>query len=91
MLLYELVEKYHKRNGTERTHEQCMDCSYGDYCPHDCATCLQYIHFPDRAPEKRQYDCTHIADYYYCKYSFRYASEIVYGLRQFTGIQNKRK
>lgn len=91
MLLYELVEKCNDRNGSQIVHEQCADCAYGANCPHNCADCLKYIHFPDRAPQKRQYDCTHIADYYYCKYSFRYASEIVYGLRQFAGIKNKRK
>lgn len=30
-----------------------------------------------------------MADCYYCKYSFRYASEIVYGLRHFRDIQEK--
>ena len=27
-----------------------------------------------------------MADYYYCRYSYRYASEVVYGLRQFRDI-----
>lgn len=24
--------------------EQCEDCSYGSFCPHDCEKCLDYIH-----------------------------------------------
>lgn len=24
--------------------EQCEDCSYGFFCPHDCEKCLDYIH-----------------------------------------------
>lgn len=85
-----ISKKCNDRNVTRTECEQCAGCTYGANCPHDCATCLQYIHFPDRAPERRQYDCTHMADYYYCKYSFRYASEIVYGLRQIADIKDKR-
>lgn len=90
MLLYELVERCHYRNGNEITHEQCVDCSYGDDCPHNCLECLEYVHFPQKAPKPRTYDCAHMADCYYCKYSFRYASEIVYGLKQFADIREKK-
>lgn len=89
MLLYELVEKCNDRNEGVSVHEQCADCTYGESCPHDCKICLEYIHYPQRAPHIRKYDCSHMADNYYCKYSFRYASEIVYGLRQFAEIKNK--
>lgn len=89
MLLYELVERCHYRNENEITHEQCGECSYGCDCPRNCLTCLEYVHFPHVAPKLRTYDCTHMADHYYCKYSFRYASEIVYGLRQFADIREK--
>lgn len=89
MFLYELVEKCNYRNGGESTHEQCVDCTYGDSCPHDCKLCLEYVHYPQRATKARKYDCTHMADSYYCKYSFRYASEIVYGIKQFAEIRNK--
>ena len=50
MLLYELVEKCNYRNGGEGVHEQCEDCTYGKFCPHDCKVCLEYIHYPQRAP-----------------------------------------
>lgn len=72
--------------------EQCVDCSYGENCPHDCEKCLDYIHNPSHAPvgaPKRKYDCTHMADMYTCKYACRYTSEIVYALRRFRGLQNK--
>ena len=32
-----------------------------------------------------------MADCYYCKYAYKYASEIVYGLRRFSDIQKKKK
>lgn len=89
MLLYELVEKCNYRNAGESVHEQCVDCTYGESCPRDCKTCLEYVHYPQRAPQMRKYDCAHMADSYYCKYSFRYASEIVYGLKQLAEIRNK--
>lgn len=55
----------------EKEGEQCEDCSYGEYCPHDCKKCLDYIHNPRHAPigaSERKYDCTHMADAYTCKY-----------------------
>ena len=91
MLLYELIKKCDQRNLKKSSHGKCIDCNYGEACPHDCKVCLEYVHFPKRAPYVRKYDCVHMADSYYCKYSFRYASEIVYGLRRFTDIKNKDK
>lgn len=73
--------------------EQCEDCSYGGYCPHDCEKCLDYIHNPEHAPSgapARKYDCTHMADVYTCKYSCRYTSEIVYALERCRDLQNLR-
>lgn len=49
------------------------------------------VHYPQNAPEQRKYDCVHMADCYYCKYAYKYASEIVYGLSRFAGIRNKKK
>ncbi len=45
--------------------EQCEDCSYSSFCPHDCEKCLDYIHNPSHAPAgspERKYDCTHMAN-----------------------------
>lgn len=69
----------------ERSCEQCEDCSYGEYCPHDCEKCLDYIHNPNHAKSgapDRKYDCTHMADFYTCKYSCRYTSEIMYAIER---------
>ena len=91
MLLYDLLEKCSYRDEFQREHEQCVDCSYGKSCPRNCQRCLQYVHFPNSAPEPRKYDCTHMADCYYCKYAYRYASEIVYGLKLFADIRKKKE
>ena len=45
MLLYDLIEKCSYRDEYQKEHEQCEDCSYGDCCPRDCQSCLQYVHF----------------------------------------------
>lgn len=90
MLLYDLVERCNYRNENLDAHEQCQDCEYGCDCPHDCTVCLGYVHYPQRAPKKRKYDCVHMADCYYCKYAFKYASEIVYGLRQLADLRSKK-
>ena len=79
MMLETILSKCDKRY-EEPIDEQCVDCSYGDHCPHDCEKCLDFIHNPSHAPDgapKRKYDCTHMADFYTCKYSCRYTSEIM--------------
>ena len=91
MLLYDLIEKCSYRDEYQKEHEQCEYCSYGDCCPRDCQSCLQYVHFPQNAPAPRKYDCIHMADCYYCKYAYKYASEMVYGLSCFAEIRDKEK
>ena len=78
------------RDEFQNEHEQCEDCSYGDNCPGDCQKCLQYVHYLQNAPVPRKYDCVHMADCYYCKYAYKYASEITYGLACFAEIRNKK-
>ena len=51
---------------------------------------MQYVHYPQNAPVPRKYDCVHMADCYYCKYAYKYASEITYGLACFAEIRNKK-
>lgn len=91
MLLYDLIEKCSYRDEFQNGHEQCLDCSYGDHCPGNCQICLQCVPYPQSAPAPRKYDCVHMADCYYCKYAYKYASEIVYGLSCFAEIRNKKK
>lgn len=77
-----------------RSCVQCSDCSYGEHCPHSCEKCLDYIHTPTHAPSgapDRKYDCVHMADFYTCKYSCRYASEIMYALEQCRDLRNAEK
>ena len=50
MLIYEILEKCINRYEKPEC-EQCEDCSYGEYCPHDCEKCLDYLHNPKHAPQ----------------------------------------
>lgn len=84
MLLKNILSKCDERY-KKHTCGQCKDCSYGEHCPSNCEKCLDYIHNPSHAPggtPKRKYNCTHMADFYTCKYSCRYASEIIYALER---------
>jgi hypothetical protein len=77
----------YKKRGIQR----CSDCSYEGYCPSSCEKCLGFIHTPTSAPEgapERKYDCSHMADFYTCKYSCRYTSEIIYALQRFKDLAN---
>ncbi len=69
---------------------QCKDCSYGIYCPKDCEKCLEYIHYPQRAPVERKYDCTKMMDYYVCKYAYKYTSELIYAFSWLRDLRTRR-
>ena len=89
-MLQTILSKCDKRH--DKNSSQCIDCTYDEYCPHDCEKCLDYIHNPNHAPEgapARKYDCAHMADVYTCKYSPRYTSEIIYALRRFQDLTNR--
>lgn len=62
------------------TTYSCSSCQYGVHCPKDCGKCLEYIHYPKRAPSPRTYDCQKMMDFYFCKYACKYASEMYYAL-----------
>ena len=84
LMLETILSKCDKRN-SQHGCEQCADCSYDTYCPHDCEKCLDYIHNPSHAPDgapERKYDCTHMANVYTCKYS---------NLRGLFYLQNERQ
>lgn len=86
MLLDELVNRCYNRDMQRDRTSQCLDCTYGKYCTGDCQECLKNVHFQKGDRPHREYDCQHMADCYYCKYAYRYASEIVYGLSCFKDI-----
>lgn len=86
LMLTELVRLCDERYQSHR----CESCSYGIYCPHDCGKCLEYIHFPQRAPAERKYDCKRMMDYYVCKYAHKYTSELIYAFSMLRNLQMKR-
>lgn len=88
MLIDELVNECDERYRKNRDSCQCEYCKCETCMEDNCSKCLREIHYPEKDSEKRTYDCVNMADYYFCRYSYRYASEVVYGLRQFKDIMN---
>ena len=71
------------KNDYSNKNRACTDCNHPCECPGDCSECLYQIHYRNSDPDARHsYDCRFISDYYVCKYSFKYTSEIIYALRQ---------
>lgn len=70
--------------------EHCPDCTYNEHCPGRCDRCLHYIHTPKAAPAPRKYDCPNMANFYTCKYSFKYMSELAYALTLVRDLKNKK-
>jgi hypothetical protein len=96
-MLQQLLSACDNRFQSERHGKTCGGCTYTGFCPNDaceCEKCLELVHFPDRvvvgAPP-RQYNCTHMADYYVCKYACKYVSELIYAferLKDLMSLQN---
>ena len=89
-----LLNACNTRFQNERHRKTCPNCTYSGHCPNqicECERCLELVHFPTRVPAgapPRKYDCTHMADFYVCKYACKYSSELVYAferLRDLTG------
>lgn len=92
MLMNDILGACDERYKSRTLGKKCGSCSYKEYCPEDCERCLDFIHNPGHAPEgapKRKYDCTNMADFYTCKYSCRYTSEMIYALRRFKSIKQR--
>ncbi len=93
MMIDKLISSCDERFRHERSHS-CNNCTYSGFCPRDikkCGKCLELVHFPGRvaagAPP-RQYDCTHMADFYVCRYAYRYVSELIYAFRVLRDVEN---
>ncbi|MFR5875544.1 MAG: hypothetical protein ACLUFN_03540 [Eubacterium sp.] len=57
---------------------RCEGCDKS--CNHDCNKCLYDLHY-HKKEIRDNYECEHLLDYYVCKYSYKYCSEIIYALR----------
>jgi hypothetical protein len=90
MMIDDLLNSCNNRY-LQRGNQKCPKCSFKDFCPSDCEKCLSFIHNPTNAPigaPERKYDCTYMADFYVCKYSCRYTSEIIYALQRLTDLSD---
>ena len=70
---------------------KCNQCNHKIGCPGngDCQKCLDEIHFPNEHPNgKKSYDCHRLINFYVCKYSYKYASEILYLLKEKSSIKD---
>jgi len=93
-MLETILTKCNNRFNAHNCEENCSLCTYTGYCPHDCEKCLDYIHTPTHAPcdaPNRKYDCSNMADFYTCKYSCRYTSEMIYAFQRLIDLQHKTK
>lgn len=83
-ILYDVITKYCNERYLS---SECHGCNHVLGCPGsvcgDCKQCLEEIHFPDRRPNGRKdYNCERLLDFYVCNYTSKYASEILYLIRE---------
>lgn len=92
MLIDSILLNCNTRYTNKKCDTQCTNCSYGDFCSGDCGDCLDHIHNHSHAPTGapiRKYDCRNMADFYVCKYSYRYTSELIYAFQRTTSLKEK--
>lgn len=65
-------------NKEYQTHN-CSECGNQMLCIHDCKNCLDDLHY-HRNKLRTDYSCEHLLDYYMCRYSYKYCSEIIHAL-----------
>lgn len=90
LLLKTVVDYCHN----EYLSSECKKCNHPDKCPgnHSCKNCLEQIHYPVRHPNgKKDYDCNRMINFYVCDYSFKYASEMLYLMRESTALKKIKK
>jgi len=81
MLLDYIVDFCNREYQNADTNHVCDNCTHPQGCSGGCAFCLNEVHFPDGDPDgKKEYDCKNILDYYVCRYSHKYCSEVEYAL-----------
>lgn len=86
----ELIEKITTNANMRFTAKpSCSNSCIYSSCTGSCEKCLEYCHFPQRASdngfEARNYNCPYMIDFYICKYSYKYATEM---LRAFEIVHN---
>lgn len=57
----------------------CGSCNREHLCRHDCKACLDDLHYHTNRI-RSDYSCEHLLDYYECRYSHKYCSEMIYAL-----------
>lgn len=66
-------------------NSECIPCSAKTVCKGECGSnckqCLDDIHFHHNI-YRDEYNCERLLDYYVCRYSYKYCSEMIYALRE---------
>ena len=82
--LYTTITKYCHEEYKSST---CEDCNHNIQCPGspcgNCKQCLEEVHYPTRYSNgRRDYDCDRMMYFYVCDYTSKYASEMLYLMRE---------
>ena len=61
------------------SNNRCINCEKSGLCESDCSKCLNDLHYHYNRI-RCDYACEQLLDYYVCRYSHKYCSEIIYAL-----------
>lgn len=70
-------------NNCNHSNNQCPGSSSGN-----CRQCLEEVHYPARHSNgRRDYECQRMLHFYVCRYTAKYASEMLYLMRKSDAMQ----
>lgn len=79
MLIDEIINYCDKEYSS--TGCECANCKSTYICQKNCKNCLDDIHY-HKNNIRTDYNCKRLLNYYICRYSYKYCSEIMYALKE---------
>lgn len=92
MLINEIVRYCDNEYRNADTEHLCKNCNHPTKCSGSCKKCLEQVHYHSKYSNgKKDYDCKNMINFYVCDYINKYASEMLYLLRQSKKLKEIKK
>lgn len=77
-MLIDTITQYCNQAYTANPGQHCANCSHpAGTCSGGCEACLEQVHYPKNG-HRMDYNCPKMINFYVCRYTYKYASEIRY-------------
>lgn len=88
MLIDYIVDYCNDEFSKQDSKRVCKECKHFGECSGSCKQCLEEVHYPNRYVNgMKDYICPNMINFYVCDYSYKYASEIWYLLKEASKVK----